>query len=507
MKVLNAKQTKQAEQLAARMGMSGERLMENAGSAAARVIRKSFDLANEKIVIVTGQGNNAGDGFVVARKLKEYGAKVTVVMAMGITVTADSALMLGRARQAQVPMLYYYDDAELGANLLDSATLLVDAIFGTGFHGVPDREISAIIERMNRSGAKRVALDLPSGVCCDTGEVHGAAVKADLTVSFIGYKPCHFLFPATDFCGKTVAVPIGIDADRITDFLADSVEPERALSLLSDIPRDAHKGTKGTAMMIAGSYGMAGAAALSAKAAMRSGAGLVRLCLPESIYPCLAGALPEVVFRPLRERDGFLSAESIAPTLFKNIDSLLIGPGLGACDATAGAVARALSCAAVPTVIDADGLNIIADDLSLLRQAKNRVIITPHPGEMARLCGKTVREIQQDRIGTAVRFANEWDVITVLKGAYTVIAEPEGRVFINTTGNAGMATAGSGDMLAGMIAAFLANGTEPVSAAVAGVCLHGAAGDAAAAQLGTRGMMTGDMIEQLPAIFKHRFGG
>lgn len=501
MKVLTAEQTRAAEQLAFRAGMSGARLMENAGAAATRVIKEHFEIKAKQIVVVAGQGNNGGDGFVVARKLREYGAKVTVVLAMGIAVTPDSHAMLNRVRQTQIPVVNFYDDTELATRLIASADLVVDAIFGIGFHGAPDREVSAVITHMNESKAAIVALDLPSGICCDDGVVHGTAISAELTVSFIGYKPCHFLFPSASYCGKTVAVSIGVEEAGITSYYAEVTDVKQALERLPVIPKNAHKGSKGTAVIFGGSFGMAGAPMLSARAAMRSGAGMVRVCLPKSVYTAAAPQLPEAVFSPLPERDGFLFADSASAELLKGANALLIGPGMGHNADTVAAAVRMAALSKVPTVIDADGLNAMAAEPELLRLVEAPVIVTPHPGEMARLCGKTVEEISRDRIGIAVAFAKEHQVITVLKGAYTVIASPDGSLFINTTGNEAMATAGSGDMLAGMITAFLANGMEPLAAAVSAVCLHGAAGDLTAAELGVRGVMTGDMIERLPQLF------
>lgn len=499
MKILTSSQTKKAEQIAFNMGISGERLMENAGSAAARVIKQNYPVDDRKVVVVVGQGNNGGDGYVVARKLKEYGSKVAVIMAMGIAMTKDSAVMQKKAADAGISVINYYDNTDLSVNLIDSADIVVDAIFGIGFHGAPDREISDIIEKINRTNAKKVALDIPSGVIADTGEVLGVAVNADLTISFIGYKPCHFAYPAIDFCGKSISVSIGIDENNITDFYAESIDEKTALSFLKKIPHNAHKGTKGTTLIIGGSFGMAGAPMLSAKAAMRSGAGIVKVCTTKETYFAAAPMLPEAVFLPQEGKNGFLSAEDIKADLFKNVNSLLIGPGMGINDSVVSAVARAAALAKIPTVIDADGLNAIAAEPEILN-AEYLVAVTPHPGEMARLKGKSVSEIQKNRISVALEFAKEHGVITVLKGSYTVIAVPSGKVYINTTGNEGMATAGSGDMLAGMIAAFLANGTDPEKAVVAAVCLHGAAGDRAKEKLGVRGILTSDMIEQLPYI-------
>lgn len=501
MKILTASQTKKAEQIAFNMGISGARLMENAGSAAARVIKQSYKLEQKQVVVVVGQGNNGGDGYVVARKLKEYGARVAIIMAMGLPMTSDSLAMQKRALECGITVINFYDNTELSKNLIDSAEIIVDAIFGIGFHGAPDREIASIIKIINNSMAKKVCLDLPSGVIADSGEVLGMAVRGDLTVSFIGYKPCHFEYPASEYSGKTVAVAIGIDDKNITHYFAEVIGVDTALSYLSKIPSNAHKGIKGTALIIGGSFGMAGAPMLAARAAMRSGAGVVKVCLPRDAYFAAAPMLPEAVFVPKTGKDGFLSGEDIKPELFKNVSSVLIGPGMSLNDNTVSAVFKAINFSNIPTVIDADGLNAVAFDTELLK-SESVVAITPHPAEMARLTGKTVAEIQNNRILAAVEFSKEYGVITVLKGAYTIIATPSGKIYLNTTGNEAMATAGSGDMLAGMITAFLANGTEPEKAVVAAVCLHGAAGDNVAKELGKRGVLTTDMIEALPFIFK-----
>lgn len=506
MKILTANQTRRAEQNTFNIGISGERLMENAGSAAARIISRNFHLQNIRAVVVVGQGNNGGDGYVVARKLKEYGAKVSVIMAMGFAMTRDSALMQKRAEQSQVPTLNYYDNKDLAENLIDTADIIVDAIFGIGFHGAADREISVIIERINRSSAKKIALDIPSGVIADSGEVIGSAIKANLTVSFIGYKPCHFEYPSNEYCGKTVAVSIGIEDKYIDEFSAEVIEPENALKMLKVIPRNAHKGTKGTALIIGGCYGMVGAPMISAKAAMRSGVGIVKVCLPRTAYSAAAPMLPEAVFVPTKDDLDYLSADCISKDLFKNINSLLIGPGMSLNDLTVGAVIKAIAFSKVPTVIDADGLNALSSNLEVLKEISVPLIVTPHPGEMSRLIGKSVDEIQKNRMSVALEFAREYGVITVLKGAYTVIALPDGKVYINTTGNEGMATAGSGDMLAGMIAAFLANGMDPAKAVVSAVSLHGAAGDKAAEKFGIRGLMVSDIIEQLHSLLNNALG-
>lgn len=500
MKILTAKQTRLAEEIAFKSGMSGERLMENAGAAAAKVIKDRFEVYGKLVTVIAGQGNNGGDGFVVARKLKEYGARVTVILAMGISLTPDSNLMLKRAKQSGASVVNFYDDTDFSNNIIANADFIIDAVFGIGFHGAADREISEIFSLVNKSSAKKIALDLPSGVCCDDGSVKGMAVKSDITVSFIGYKPCHFLFPAADYCGEKVAVSIGIDDDRITDFYAEVTQIDSALKMLKPIPSSAHKGDKGKALIVGGSFGMAGAPAFSARAALRSGAGLVYVCIPKSAYPVAASYIPEAVFIPADEGDGRFAPNSVKRSAVKNADAIVLGVGMGVNDATISVAYDVISSADSPIVLDADGLNAVALEPDILNHRKSDIIVTPHPAEMARLLNKTTEEVQANRIACAKECAKKYGVITVLKGAYTVIADPNGKLFINTTGSPALATAGSGDMLSGMIAAFLANKIQPIKAAVAAVCLHGAVGEKAANDLGVRGVLTSDLIERLPLI-------
>lgn len=499
MKILTATETRKAEQIAFNKGVSGETLMENAGLAATEIIKQKFNVKEKNVVVVVGQGNNGGDGYVVARELKKIGAIVTVITAMGKPKTPDSTTMHKRAIDVGVSVIDFEEKTELSKSIISSANFIVDAIFGIGFRGMPDEKISHIIEEINQSKAKKIALDVPSGVITDTGEVLGVAVKADLTISFIGYKPCHFEKPALDFCGDTVVASIGINDSEISDFSGQVIDKNQALSYLSKIPSNAHKGTKGTALIIGGSFGMVGAPMLAAKAAMRSGVGIVKVCVPKLCYSAAAPMLPEAVFTPIDDKNGFLCGENLKSELFNNVNSVLIGPGMGNNASTLSAVLKSVAYSKVPTVIDADGLNVISAEPDALK-SKYVVAVTPHPGEMARLTGKTVSEVQKNRASVALDFAKTYDVITVLKGSYTVIACPSGKIYINTTGNAAMATAGSGDMLGGMIAAFLANGTEPEKAVVAAVCLHGTAGDLVAEKMGVRGPVTTDMIDCLPFV-------
>ncbi len=280
-----------------------------------------------------------------------------------------------------------------------------------------------------------------------------------------------------------------------------SISPKAARKYLVKIPKDANKGTKGTAAIFAGSYGMVGAAIISASSALKSGAGIVRLCVDDEIYPILAPALPEMVFKPLNRDSDYADKERLFETL-KGAKSLLIGPGLSNTKTTKALVENLLEISEVPTIIDADGLNAIVGDLDVLKTAKAKTIVTPHPLEMARLIGENVETVLKNRVQVAEKFAKTYGVITVLKGAYTLIASPDRETYINKTGCEGMATAGSGDMLSGMISAFLANGMEPLKATVCAVCLHGEAGERATKKLGVRSVTAMDMVKELPLTLK-----
>lgn len=506
MKILTGDLTRQAEERAVALGMEWLRLMENAGSAAATVIKKRYPPEGLRACILCGRGGNGGDGLVIARKLREAGADVSVVLTSG-TPTHPSALE--NFRRALALGLPIYDYAGATAACLDvmrGASLLIDAIFGIGFHGAPSGSEAAVIGFANSLKLPRVSVDLPSGAACDTGKVEGDCVRADLTVTFSTLKPCHVTYPAADFCGRVVPVGIGMP-DRAFEGLDSGMETiDRPSVEAVCAPRrsDAHKGSFGSPLLVCGSYGMAGAAGVAARAALRSGAGIVHLALPKSIYPILAQGLYEPVFLPLEEdgdgRVSFYALTALREQLQK-ASALLIGPGLGRGGDVARVVEELLQCADCPVVLDADGINALAGRIDMIEDAKTQVVLTPHPGEMARLLSCTTAEVQADRVGTATAAAKRSGAIVVLKGARTVIALPGGEIYINLTGNPGMATGGSGDALAGMLAAFLGRGIEPSLAARAAVYFHGAAGDLAAAELSETAMLPTDLIDRLPFVF------
>lgn len=501
MKILSCEQMRALEKAVVHGGATYLNLMEQAGSGAARVIRQRAHVL-KNVTVLCGKGNNGGDGFVIARKLQEWGAQVTVLLLEGNPLTEDAALMFDQMEKVEV---FSYEQEE-AARRLELADVIVDAVYGIGFRGKIREEFEPLIQRVNRSQAQVFAIDLPSGAQGDTGTVEGSCVRADVTVTFTTLKPAHVLYPAADYCGDTVIAQVGIEQDFIhnSPCIMEAADDEWVKKVLPVRASNSHKGTYGTLLSVCGSRGMAGAAMMSGCAALRSGAGLVKMAIPQSIYPMISGALWEPVFAILPENEkGTLSAECKAELLsmLSAASACLIGCGLGCNADTEKLVYSLLTQAKIPLIIDADGINALLVNIDSMKTARAPVILTPHPGEMARLLGVSTAQIQSDRFYCAKSFAMEYHVTLVLKGANTLIAMPDGTVFVNRTGNPGMARGGSGDVLAGMIASFVAQGIAPGDAAVAGAYLHGLAGDRCAAKYSKMGMLPTDLIVELPGLF------
>ena len=496
MKVLTAAEIRGLEECAVESGVTMEQLMEQAGTTCAQFILEKTDVEDKNVVILCGKGNNGGDGYVIARVLSKAGAKVTVVLMQGAPATALSRQTYDKLHRGIEIIL-----PKTAGEVIDRADIIVDAVFGFGFQGKLPMTMEATVERANASKALRISVDLPSGAECDTGAVEGVCFKADWTVAFTAMKPAHVVYPSAAYCGKTVVRQAGIKKEHL-EMLPCSMHTVRLRDLAPMFPKrdpEGHKGTYGRLLMICGSIGMAGACIMAAKAALRCGVGLLNIAIPHALYPLIAAAVPEAIFT-LYDTDETME-ERICDALSK-ADACLIGCGLGTTAYAQRLVDTVLNEAKCPLVLDADALNIIAKNPEKLLNALKPVIITPHPGEMARLCGKSIDEIRESRIETAKTFAEKYRAITVLKGAGTVTAAPDGEVRVNTTGNPGMAKGGSGDVLAGMTASLLAQKKEAFTAAYAAVCLHGAAGDRCAERLSQTAMLPTDMIDALPAVFR-----
>ncbi len=503
MKVFTANQIKYLEDATVIRGISKLRLMENAGSAAARIIRQRFDICNQQITVVCGNANNGGDGFVIARKLFENGAKVNVIRLMGLPVTENASIMCKKLMECGVHIYDYFDNINLIKSLLEQSNIIIDAVFGIGLNRTPDSSISEAFSYISSLKAYRIAVDIPSGIFCDTAKCSPSVIKADMTISFIGYKLCHIHPPASSYCGEVINCAIGVPQD-IIDSINDCPRIIDA-PVLPVRDKNAHKGTFGTALIISGSYGMAGAAYIAARASLRCGAGLTKLVLPDKIYPLVACSLPEAVYIPVDTgKNGTFAANTYfnIKEALNSANAVLFGCGVGKGNDIDFLLRDILLNTSSDIIIDADGINSLTHNIDIIKQSKGNVILTPHPGEMARLCKVSVDEINADRIGFAKKFAKEYGVTLVLKGANTIVAFPNSDVFVNTTGNSGMATGGSGDMLAGMMVSFLAQDLPLKTAALAAVYLHGKAGDYAANRLSQTAVLPSDMIEELPVLFK-----
>ena len=497
--VYRKEEMQRLEEAAGQAGVSLARLMQGAGEALAReVAARARPLAGCRVVLLCGKGNNGGDGFVCAKALAAAGARCAVVLAQG-----EPATQLAREAFLTLPQgLLVVDartDPDAARTVVDRAKVLVDCVFGFGFRGSLAGSAAQVLAWANsRADCLKLAADLPSGAECDSARVSPGTFRADVTVAFTGLKPAHVSYPAKEYAGEVVVRPVGIPAaftDSETTAFAQT-DPRLIRPWLREPDIQANKGDLGKLLLVAGSWGMAGACILAARAALRSGVGLVTLAVDHRIYPIVTQAVPEAVCLPLdwagRRQE---SRERLCAAL-ERATACVMGPGLG--ELAEAVCPTVFAHCAVPLVVDADGLNFAARHPGVLEEAEAPLILTPHPGEMARLCGDAVPEIQGDRLGTAREKARETGAVVVLKGAGTVICSPRGATAVNPTGNPGMAKGGSGDALAGILGALAAQGVEPFRAAVAGVYLHGLAGDLAAARLGQRSLLPSDLIDELP---------
>ncbi|MUG88631.1 NAD(P)H-hydrate dehydratase [Paenibacillus timonensis] len=467
----------------------------------------------EHWLILVGKGNNGGDGLVCARHLADAGVQVSLLYAEEPErLGGEAGLQHNIAAALGLPGEAYTPGAVAAARSR-GVTGIVDALLGTGAKGAPRGAYASLIREANESRLPIVAADIPSGLDADTGAVHDPCIQARITVSLAFLKAGLTQYPGAKAAGDVIVRYIGIPRALPPGFAAEAgvLLTEEALrgELGVDPSRrreaDGHKGTYGHVLLAAGSLTMSGAGLLAAKAALRAGSGLVTWALPEALLPHVLGAVPELMLAPVggAPEAGAWNAAA-APELLRLLaarDVLAVGPGLGRFPGEDGFLRAVWEGAPRPLVVDADALNILAaaNGLAAWQRREAATILTPHPGEMARLAGLSTAEVQRDRIGLARRFALQHGVTLVLKGARTVVAAPDGRVFVNVTGHPGMATGGSGDVLTGLIAGLLAQGLNAVQAAAFGVYLHGLAGErAAAARTGNpASLLAGDIIEAL----------
>ncbi len=509
MKILTVEQMKAEERLSDEMGVTYCRLMENAGCAAATFIRKTLqNIAGRNFMIFCGNGNNGGDGLVVARKLFEEKANVIVVLCGGNMRSEEAKTMYKMVLQAGITMLDFDLDRAKVESFLEGADIIIDALFGTGFTGEFRSPYDEIAEMINSDLAVKISLDIPSGIDAATGKAAKNSVKANFTVAFEAAKPGHLILPGKELCGQIYIADIGIPhevKEQIEQNCFETSE-EMVFSSIRKRPRFSNKGTYGKLLCITGSKNFPGASALSAMGALRSGAGITTVVTTERVASSIAAKIPEATFLPLPENEkGGISKdakEEILPYLEK-YDAVLIGCGLGQSEDTAELVEFVLENAPCTVVLDADGINSLKDK-EILKKAKQTPIVTPHIGEMARFCKISIPEVQEKRIELATKTAKEYNCVVVLKDATTIIAEPGGDIYFNSTGNPGLSKGGSGDCLAGMIASFAAQGYIETACAVCGVYLHGLAADKAVQELSEYGMLPGDIPTYLCKIFAER---
>jgi len=516
--VVTAEEMGRLDRLAeSQFGIPSIVLMENAGLRVFESIKRYFHnfLAGRRVAVFCGKGNNGGDGIVVARHLLNQGSEVKVfLLGSPQDLKGDPQINL-KIYQKMGGRLYPLTEENhlqrVDISLL-YADLVVDAIFGTGFKGAALGLAAEVIQRINGSGKPVVAVDLPSGLEADTGKVWGPCVRARWTVTFALPKLGLVVEPGASYAGALEIADIGIPYKLVE-------EQGLTLSLLTPVfcrqhlpPRDpsSHKGTYGHVLALGGSPGFTGAITLTARAALRAGAGLVTAAVPRGCQPVVAAGAPEIMTWGLPETaGGSLGRSALDPLLerLENFSVLAIGPGLGRDPETVELVKSLLPRASIPLVVDADALNALATDTGILSQPHGPMVLTPHPGEMGRLIGCPAAKIQEDRLNIARRYAQEWRCVLLLKGARTVVACPDGGAYINPTGNPGMATGGSGDVLTGIIAGLIAQGMSLDKAAAIGAYLHGAAGDLAAEELGQEALIARDILHFLPRAFKSLGGG
>ncbi|MEW6409960.1 MAG: NAD(P)H-hydrate dehydratase [Nitrospirota bacterium] len=512
MKVVTADEMRKIDTRATKeLGILGVVLMENAGRCVVTETERRYGcLEGKRLCIVSGKGNNGGDGFVVARHATNRGAAVSVfIVGEKDDIKGDARINLEILLRSGIPVSELRDKKELRElrRILSTCNIVIDALLGTGLSSSVKGLHKEVIDAINSSAKPVVSVDIPSGISSDTGEILGNAVVADMTVTAGLPKRGLLLYPGAKNAGVVKIADIGIPKSFLNN---DSIKTnlitlEQVKKMIPRREPDVHKGSIGHLLVIAGSVGKTGAACMTAMASLRVGTGLVTLASPASVNDILETKLTEIMTLPLPETDD----QTISPYALEEIERILpkmstiaIGPGLSMNRETLSFIRDVVGESTVPVIIDADGVNAFAGNLEALKGLRSKVVFTPHPGEMARLLGITAKEVQRNRIEVVQSFATAHRVHIALKGARTVISDPGGNVYINPTGNPGMATGGTGDILTGMIAGFVAQGMELLSSIILGVYLHGLAGDMAAMEYTEMGLIATDLIEKIPEAIK-----
>lgn len=506
MRLVSAEEMRALDRLTIEGGTPGHVLMERAGSGATKALLELFPHMRRKgrrALICAGKGNNGGDGFVIARLLRNRGVRTDVVLfGRADDVTGDAARNLRAYRRGRAKLHEVTGDNGLDSlvDCLEDAEIVIDAIFGTGLSADVRGAQAAAIELINAAGVPVFAVDIPSGLHADTGLPLGNAIQAEATATFGFAKIGQILYPGASHCGELAVVDIGISSAATTARppTTELLDLDAVARLVPTRQPDAHKGDCGHLLVIAGSFGKTGAAQLVTRAALRVGAGLVTVVGPSSLYPIYAAGVLEAMTDVLPDRDGrILFDPQRLREMVAGKSAVVIGPGIGTHDEAGQVVRWLLDNLAIPLVLDADALTCVATDTARLSKSEAPVVLTPHPGEMARLLGADTGSVQADRVGVARRFAESKRCVLILKGARTVIAEPSSHAWINPTGNPGMASGGMGDVLSGVVGGLLAQRLTVSEAARLGVYLHGASADRAALEEGEIGLVASDVLSGL----------
>lgn len=511
MKIVNTQQMKELELQAESRGLPSSVLMENAGKASAEQLKKAYRLSGKEILMLVGPGNNGGDGLVAARYLHKDNTRITIALGSP-RKPPDKNLDL--VQQNNIAVIDAWKDFRSLEKALADADIVIDALFGTGkarpIEGIYKSMLEKLREQKRRNPSiKIVSLDLPSGLDADTGSVDSSICPADMTITMAFPKKGFFSVPGAEYLGQLITVDIGIPPDLAENINTELLDASWVRVQLPARPIGAHKGTFGKVMVVAGSSRYFGAPYLACAGAYRAGAGLVTLASTQRIIEITGSKSVETTYLPLPEsQEGNIDSRStkVISVNLESYDTLLIGPGIGTNKETSLFLQDILSSpgiSRISLVLDADALNIIASNKpGWWRDFSSKVILSPHPAEFSRLTGLNVADIQKNRMETTKEYAIKWNKIIVLKGAFTVIAAPQGQTIISPWANPALATAGTGDVLAGIIAAFLAQGVQPFASAALGVYIHGLAGELVREEIGDSGAIASDLLPKIPLAIK-----
>ena len=503
--ILTPKQMGEAEKASVKLGMSLGDLMDNAGEALGReVLASAQEKMLRNIVILVGNGNNGGDGLVCADFLYESGVIPTVVLMCGQPKTDLSIAAFERLHK--VIKVIECTSAEY-AQVIDSAEIIVDCVFGTGFHGDIRDNVLPAFELAGKSSAYKIGCDVPSGVNALSGYVSEGTIKCDKTVTFHRAKSGMFFIPAKDYCGEVVVKNIGIPSgwEQYIDFSIEKPSLEQIRAMLPKRRRDSHKGTYGKLLLVCGCENYRGAAFISTRAALRSGVGIADLCTPKSVASSLVTAMPECIYTGMKcDNDGFVTADNVSNIveLSKTASAMVIGCGLGVTEETKELVYQLIKSVKCPMILDADGINCLSEHIDVLQEKRSEIILTPHPAELARLCGVSVSEIVADRLGYAVSLAGKYGVTVHAKGTQSITITADNHCFITDFGNTALAKGGSGDMLAGLIGSFTAQGLSAHEACLLASALMGNTAEHLAEKKSERAVLASDIIGAFPEVLK-----